>query len=124
MGSAYEDILKVHWKYHAKRNFPKSLMGRQVDGIDLVQLAHSACTVAETFFQERNEEEGQPENLSVKMAILRRRAAEMQLRQFAEGKRLTPLLERVMAELDGEEWFYFWGLHRIIGSRPLTMEEV
>ena len=28
-----------------------------------------------------------------------------------------------MAELNGDEWYYFWGLHQILEILPQTMEE-
>lgn len=43
---------------------------------------------------------------------------------WEERQRLVPLLEKVIAELSGNERYYFWGSHQILDNLPQILEEI
>ena len=97
-------------------------MGKRAAGQDLTQLANECCSAMALLLQEPV--------LDVvtvpapKQALEARRDERKRQHLRADCQRLTLLLEKVMAELSGDEWYYFWGLHQMFDILPQTMEEI
>lgn len=120
--SAADDLVAIYWRHHAKWDMPSSLKGKQGTGENLTQLANDACLITEGLLTEipvMYPSEG----LSQRAILESRRVARKQAQLWAERKALLSRVESAMAELDGDEWYYFWGLHQILDILPQTMEE-
>jgi hypothetical protein len=120
--SAADDLIKVYWRHHAKWDIPNSLENKQANGNDLVQVARHACSIIEGILAETPVIHPLA-RLSQKAILESRRAARQRAQLRVERKDVLPRLESAMAELDGEEWYYFWGLHQILDILPQTLEE-
>ncbi len=120
--SAADDLLNIYWRHHAKWNMPPGLRDKQTRGEDLTQLANACCLVADGLL-ERSPLDSATGPLSLKETLEVQQAGRRYRQLWEERRRLLPLLEKVMAELDGDEWYYFWGLHQILDILPQTLEE-
>ncbi len=97
-------------------------MGKQVAGEDLTQLANDACWITEGLV-EKIPVVRVSENKGPKVRLEGRRAAPKPTQGWVEIEDLLSRLKYVMAEIDGEEWYYFWGLHQILDILPQTFEK-
>ena len=120
--SAADDLLNIYWRHHAKWNMPLSLKDKRIAGEDLTQLANACCIVAEGILNTpAPARRSDPQTLK---EFLKSQQYERRGQLWEERQRLVPLLEKVMAELRGDEWYYFWGLHQILNNLPQTLEEI
>jgi len=120
--SAADDLLDIYWRHHAKRDMPSSLRGKQAGGEDLAQLANDACLAVEGLL-EKMPAVCLSEKQSQKAEIRRQRVAQKKRQLWAEREDMLARVDRAMTELDGDEWYYFWGLHQIMDILPQTLEE-
>ena len=120
--SAIDDYLTICWRYHAKWNVPNSLAGKQVAGEGLVRLANDACLAVDALLSEVPVA-GSSEDTSKKALLVSQREDRKREDLWAGRNNLVARLDKAMAEMNGEEWYYFWGLHQILNLLPQTLEE-
>ena len=120
--SAIDDYLAICWRHHAKWSIPNGLAGKQVAGEDLVRLANDACSIIDALLSEVAIV-GDFEDTSRKTLLLSLRKDRKRKELWPGRNELIARLDTVMATLNKEEWYYFWGLHQILDLLPQTLEE-
>ena len=124
--SAIDDYLAICWRHHAKGKMSSSLVGKQIAGEDLVQLANDACLTIDVLLP-KPLSVGISEDKSTKARLVSVRERRKRQELWTGRKELVLRLDTAIAALiredNKEEWYYFWGLHHILELLPQTLEE-